>query len=388
MSARPATLRVAALQLNSATGEVAGNLSRAVPFVEDAAASGAQLVLLPELYSSGFVFERRLWDAAERLEDGATRTWLCALAARLRLHLGTSVLEARGAHFYNTFMLAQPDGALAGVVRKKTPAALEAFFFAPGEPRGADAHVIACPLLGGLRVAVGICYENAMEYMARYAAQARADLLLMPHSACRVEGVPASVVAAYDDVLAAMPRRYALALGIPVVLANKSGPWTSTFLGAFALIAAVWGSHSRRAGAGLRAMVFEAGFPGQSQIVDADGTVLAPPTCEENAVLCATVHVPPAGTAAAAPLPRRSAWRKFSALAPHPLLLRVIFTVDEAIGAAVYRSSAERRRRALAASGGVDDDGGWLLPPRVIAVAGVAAPGHAARMHRPGRAYK
>jgi N-carbamoylputrescine amidase len=231
MSGRPATLRVAALQLNSASGDVGGNLARAVPFVEAAAAAGAQLVLLPELYSSGFVFDRTLWDAAERLADGATRVWLCALAARLRIHLGTSVLEARGAHFFNTFMLAQPDGTLAGVVRKQTPAALEAFFFAPGTPAGAHAHVIPCPLLGGLRLGVGICYENAMDYLAHGMIEAQADVLLMPHSACRVEGVPAGVVAAYDAVLTAMPQRYALALRIPVVLANKSGPWTSSFLG-------------------------------------------------------------------------------------------------------------------------------------------------------------
>ena len=99
--------------------------------------------------------------------------------------------------------------------------------------------------------------------------------------------------------------------------------------------------------------------------MDADGTVLAPPTADENAVLVATVHVPPPGAAAGAALPRRSAWRKFSPLAPHPMMLRCIFGVDEAIGALVYRCSGERRRRALAASRGGEDD--VVLEPLVSA---------------------
>jgi predicted amidohydrolase len=64
--ARPATLRVAALQLNSAPDDVAGNLTRATPHAEAAAAASAQLLLLPELYVSGYAFTRALWRTAER----------------------------------------------------------------------------------------------------------------------------------------------------------------------------------------------------------------------------------------------------------------------------------------------------------------------------------
>lgn len=153
----PRTLRVAALQLNSANFDIQGNLDRALPFVEAAVAgSGAQLVLLPELYSRGYIYERvrsliehtvccavavpehvgfsrssfstqfsttgnhcftvthshcatrldphipqSLWQAAERL-DGPTRMWACTHAKRLRIHLGLSFLEADGADFFNT----------------------------------------------------------------------------------------------------------------------------------------------------------------------------------------------------------------------------------------------------------------------------------------------
>lgn len=102
--ARPSTLRVAALQLRSSNDDVLGNLERALPHVEAAAAAGAQLVLLPELFSSGYSFTRALWRVAERL-DGPTRRFASAAAARLRVHIGLSFLEARGAHFCNTFIM-------------------------------------------------------------------------------------------------------------------------------------------------------------------------------------------------------------------------------------------------------------------------------------------
>ena len=75
-------------------------------------------------------------------------------------------------------------------MRKTPPPALEAFLFAPGVPRGGNAHVFACPSLGGVRVGVGICYENQLAATARAAADEGADILLMPHSAPRLEGMP------------------------------------------------------------------------------------------------------------------------------------------------------------------------------------------------------
>ena len=109
--ARPTSLRVAALQLRSANDDVLGNLERALPHAEAAAAAGAQLLLLPEMYSSGYTFTQDLWRTAERL-DGPTRRFASALAARLRVHVGLSFLEARGEHFCNTFILLGARGCV------------------------------------------------------------------------------------------------------------------------------------------------------------------------------------------------------------------------------------------------------------------------------------
>jgi predicted amidohydrolase len=96
----------------SRNGDPAGNLTRALSFVEEAAGLGAQLILLPELMPTGYLFSDELWDAAEPTQ-GLTARWLREQARRLGVHLGTSFLEADGEDFFNTFVLATPEGAEA-----------------------------------------------------------------------------------------------------------------------------------------------------------------------------------------------------------------------------------------------------------------------------------
>ena len=81
---RRSTLRVAAIQ-TTAGSERRHNLDRAAPFVEQAAAEGADLVVLPEYFSVAGD-PRTLRRSAEPLE-GPTLLWACELAARLSVHL-------------------------------------------------------------------------------------------------------------------------------------------------------------------------------------------------------------------------------------------------------------------------------------------------------------
>lgn len=72
-------LRVAAVQAASLDGQATRNLDHAAPLVARAAQAGAELVLLPELYSSGFRMTREIWQAAEPM-DGPTVCWLRAVS--------------------------------------------------------------------------------------------------------------------------------------------------------------------------------------------------------------------------------------------------------------------------------------------------------------------
>jgi predicted amidohydrolase len=57
--------------------------------VEQAAAGGAQLVVLPEFMPNGYSLGFDAWDSAE-LQGGATEQWLAQTAQRLGIHLGTA----------------------------------------------------------------------------------------------------------------------------------------------------------------------------------------------------------------------------------------------------------------------------------------------------------
>lgn len=134
-------LRVAAVQMACELGKTEKNLACAAGFVEHAAASGATLVLLPELMPGGYTLTEAIWDTAEPF-DGATTRWMKSLGKRLGVYIGTSFLEVEGEDFYNTFVLANPEGQIAGRVRKNPPASFEAYFFRAGD----DHHWIDTPM--------------------------------------------------------------------------------------------------------------------------------------------------------------------------------------------------------------------------------------------------
>ena len=100
-------------------GEVAANVARAGALVEQAAAQGARLVVLPELANTGYMFESReeACALAETVPDGpSARAWI-ALAQRLGIHLVAGIAERDGGRLYNSALVAGPQGYL-GTYRK------------------------------------------------------------------------------------------------------------------------------------------------------------------------------------------------------------------------------------------------------------------------------
>jgi hypothetical protein len=104
-------LKVAAIQTNSNYWDKEGNLEKVRPLLEEAAAKGAQLVLLPEMVAGYAYSFDIIWGSAELIPNGITSQFICSEAKRLQIHLGTTILEAKGEHFYNTFILAGESNA-------------------------------------------------------------------------------------------------------------------------------------------------------------------------------------------------------------------------------------------------------------------------------------
>jgi len=110
-------MHVAAVQL-PARNDPEGNSARAEARVREAAAQGAELVVLPELWPVGYFAFDAYDDAAEPV-PGPTTDRLADLAAELSIHLhGGSVVEREGEDLYNTSVLFGPDGDLLGTYRK------------------------------------------------------------------------------------------------------------------------------------------------------------------------------------------------------------------------------------------------------------------------------
>lgn len=241
-----AVIRVAGVQMASVDGDIAGNLERAEPFIEQAAADGAQIILLPEFMPQGYSLSPDMWDSGEPRE-GRTVAWLKETSERLHIWLGTSYLEAEGYDFYNTFVLTNPEGKEEGRVRKRYPAGPEAFFFR-GE---AGSHVIETALG---RIGIGICYENVLCFHEELMYEESADIVLMPHSAPDLTP---------DNATGMTPaERYAQLLGIPAVMVNKCGPWK------------------------------EYRFGGRSTIADCDGTVKAQLRYQEGVIVADVILDP------------------------------------------------------------------------------------------------
>jgi len=97
-------------------GNVEVNFERAAACVVEAASLGSDIILLPELWASGYDLEN--WQYyATALDDGIFFLF-SALARSCKIAIGGSLLELSGGCAYNTFVLFGPDGTHWGVYRK------------------------------------------------------------------------------------------------------------------------------------------------------------------------------------------------------------------------------------------------------------------------------
>lgn len=171
----PSAIRVASVQTAPQMGSVAANVARSLDMVEQAAAQGARLVVLPELANTGYMFESRAeaYALAETVPDGpSSQAWI-ALAQRLNIYLVAGIAERSGERLYNAALIAGPDGYL-GTYRKLHLWGDENLFFEPGDLGLPVFHTE----LG--RIGVAICYDGWFPEVYRLLALRGADIVAVP----------------------------------------------------------------------------------------------------------------------------------------------------------------------------------------------------------------
>jgi predicted amidohydrolase len=232
-------MRVAAIQC-TATADRSANLAAAGDLVAAAADDGAELVVLPELFSL-YGNAAVLRASAEPL-DGPTGTWAAEVARRHRIWLvAGSFVETTGpGRNHNTSLLVGPDGTALAHYRKlhlfdvDVPGAVtrESDAVVPG-----DAVVGASVTLDDgqpLPVGLTICYDLRFPEIYRLLALAGALVIVVPSA------FAASTGQAHWEVLL---RARAIENQVFIVAANQVGALSPSFMAhGHSMIVGPWGT--------------------------------------------------------------------------------------------------------------------------------------------------
>ena len=219
----PEPLRIALVQM-SCEAEPRRNLDKALARIEEAAARGAKVVCLQELFCSRYFCqseEARNFDLAEPI-PGPTSEALSAAAAAREVVIVGSIFERRTEGIYhNTAVVLDADGRLAGRYRKMhipdDPHYYEKFYFTPGD-LDFTAHRTAHATVGAL-----VCWDQWFPEAARLVALAGAQIVFYPTAIGwergEIEAVRRRQLQAWETV----QRGHAIANGMFVAVVNRVG---------------------------------------------------------------------------------------------------------------------------------------------------------------------
>ena len=239
----------------------AANLAAALAHVETAAARGAAIVCLPELFRSQYfcqVEDHDNFALAEPIPGPTTRT-LGALAKRRRIVIVASLFERRAAGVYhNTVAVLGGDGRLIGKYRKMhvpdDPLYYEKFYFTPGD---LGFHAWSTPRA---RIGTLVCWDQWYPEAARLTALRGAEIIFYPTAIGWHPAEKAAHGAAQHAAWETVQRSHAIANGVFVAVPNRVG-------------------HEAPAGGpGIE-------FWGQSFVVDPAGQVIARARADREQVL-------------------------------------------------------------------------------------------------------
>jgi N-carbamoylputrescine amidase len=200
------------------------NVRKALARIAEAAAAGANIVCLQELFAGQYpcqTEDHRRFDDAEPI-PGPTSEALAATARQHGVVIVGSLFERRAAGLYhNTAVVLEVDGSIAGTYRKMhipdDPNYYEKFYFTPG-----DLGFRSLPTRFG---AVGplVCWDQWYPEAARLTALAGAQLLVYPTAigwlAAEKEEFGASQHSAWETMM----RSHAIANGVFVAAVNRTG---------------------------------------------------------------------------------------------------------------------------------------------------------------------
>jgi predicted amidohydrolase len=156
-------------------GDVAANVDRTIAFICQCVDLNAQIVVLPELVSSGYVFAtcEEASAVAETVPDGPSARRWAEVAREKQVYIVAGVPERDGGKLFNTAVLIGPDG-FVGKYRKNQLWDREHEFFEPGNL----GFPVFSTSLG--RIGICICYDAWFPETFRMLALGGADIVCLP----------------------------------------------------------------------------------------------------------------------------------------------------------------------------------------------------------------
>lgn len=208
----------------SCNEDLDNNFAKSIAQIRNAAAQGAELVVLQELHRGPYFCQQEIsdqFDLAETIPGPSTHA-LGELAKELNIVIVASLFEKRGTGLHhNTAVVIERDGSIAGKYRKMhipdDPGYYEKFYFTPGD-LGFNPIQTSVGKLGVL-----VCWDQWFPEAARLMAMAGAELLIYPTAIGWSPEEGEAEHARQREAWITIQRSHAIANGIPVISVNRVG---------------------------------------------------------------------------------------------------------------------------------------------------------------------
>ena len=208
----------------SCTAEKDKNLAKAIEKIREAAAKGAQIVCLQELFTSLYFCDEENHDNFSLAESipGPSTEILSKVAAELQVVVIASLFEKRAQGLYhNTTAVLDADGSYLGKYRKMhipdDPAYYEKFYFTPGD-LGYKVFKTKYASIGVL-----ICWDQWYPEAARITALMGAEILFYPTAIGWATSQDKATNTEQYNAWQTIQRSHSVANGVHVVSVNRVG---------------------------------------------------------------------------------------------------------------------------------------------------------------------
>ncbi len=212
-------VQVAAIQMRM-SDERSANLDRAEASVRSAAADGAQIILLPELFEGHYFCkdkDEHYFTWAREREDNPVLTRFSELAKELAVVLPVSYFEKADESYFNALVVIDADGKILSNYRKTHipdgPGYEEKFYFRPGN----TGFKVWQTRYG--KIGVGICWDQWFPETARVLTLMGAEIIFYPTAI----GSEPEIHVDSKEHWQRVQMGHAAANMVPVIAANRFG---------------------------------------------------------------------------------------------------------------------------------------------------------------------